>query len=177
MKIESRYTLSFPRRMVWDTLLDPEVLGRCLPGCEKFEEVARDKYAVTVKLGVSAVTGTYNGTVEIADKTPPDSYKLRGEGKGPPGWARGEAVFRFSEADGKTAVVTTADVAVGGTIAGVGQRMLEGVSKVMVQQFFEAVEKELSGQKVRFTFLGAILGWFRIAFRMLLEALRGWRRG
>jgi hypothetical protein len=177
VKIERRYTLSFPRRRVWETLLDPEVMARCLPGCEKFEPLGPDKYAVTVKLGVAAVSGTYTGTVEVCDKVAPESYRLRGEGKGAPGWARGEALLRFSDSDGKTEVVTSADVSVGGTIAGVGQRMLEGVSKVMVQQFFEALEKELSGQKVRITFLGGILGWLRTAARMLLEALRPKKSG
>lgn len=176
MKLESRHTLAYPRSRVWDVLLNPEVLSRCLPGCERFEQIGEEKYAVTVKLGIAAIKGTYTGTVEIVDKLPLTSYKLRGEGKGAPGWAKGEAIFELAEQNRKTEVTTRADVSVGGTIAGVGQRMMEGVSKVMIQQFFESLEKELAGQRVKVSLLSFIWGALRTLIRLAMERLRGTRK-
>jgi carbon monoxide dehydrogenase subunit G len=85
MKVEVSHLLAYSRDRVWDVLLDPEVLARVMPGVEKFEEVGPEKYAVAMKLGVPAVRGSYKGSVQIVDKKKPDSYRLRGEGKGTPG--------------------------------------------------------------------------------------------
>ena len=176
MKLESRYTFPYPRSKVWNILLDPDVLSRCLPGCERFEQIGEEKYAVTVKLGVGAIKGTYTGTVEIVDKLPQTSYQLRGEGKGAPGWVKGEAAFELVERDGKTEVTAHTDVRIGGTIAGVGQRMIDGVSKMIAQQFFESLEKELAGQQVKHSFLSFIWGAFRTLIRLVIERLKGTRK-
>ena len=136
-----------PREQVYAALVDPVVLARLLPGVEKFTETETDKYEVVVKLGVGAIKGSYQGNVEIFDRTPPEGYKLRGEAKGGPGWARGEAQFQLEASEtGGTRVIAAADTQVGGAIAGVGQRMMEGVAKSMAQEFFVAVGRELEGQ-------------------------------
>ena len=74
MKVEVSHLLAYPRERVWEVLLDPEVLARVMPGVEKFEEVAPDKYALAMKLGVPAVRGSYTGSVQIVDKNRPASY-------------------------------------------------------------------------------------------------------
>ena len=104
MRVEVTHLLAYPRERVWNALLDPAVLARVMPGVEKFEQVGPDQFAVAMKLGVPAVRGNYTGSVQIADKQAPASYRLRGEGKGGPGWARGEVLFTLVQEDGGTRV-------------------------------------------------------------------------
>ena len=119
----------------------------CCRGSKKFEVAGPDKYAVQVKLGVPSVKGTYTGSVEIFDKQPPASFRLRGDGKGGPGWARGEVLLTLTPEGDGTAVNAKANAVIGGTIAGVGQRMMEGVAKGMARDFFAALDRELRGRK------------------------------
>jgi len=147
LQIDLSQMISHPREKVWEVMLDPEVMARVLPGVEKFEVVGPDKYAVQVKLGVPSVKGTYTGSVEIFDKQPPTSFRLRGDGKGGPGWARGEVLLTLTPDGDGTAVNAKANAVIGGTIAGVGQRMMEGVAKGMARDFFAALDRELQGRK------------------------------
>jgi carbon monoxide dehydrogenase subunit G len=151
VQVEVSHVLAYPRDRVWDALLDPEVLARVMPGVEKFEEVGPEQYAVSMKLGVPAVRGTYTGKVQIVDKKPPDSYRLRGEGKGGPGWAKGEVLMTLVAEDASTRVTAKGQAQIGGTIAGVGQRMMEGVAKAMAREFFESIDRELQGRKEKVT--------------------------
>src|SRR6185295_15190350 len=125
-----------PRQKVWDAFQDPERLRQAIPGCEKLEAIGNDEYKATMKVGVGGVKGTFEGKVRLMDKNPPDSYRMAVEGSGGPGFVRGETVITLSDIPGGTKVSYTADVQVGGLIAGVGQRMLGGVSKMMADQFF-----------------------------------------
>ena len=136
MKLEGSYDIPAPRDRVWSAFLDPEVLRQAIPGCEKLEAIGNDEYKATMKVGVAAVKGTFEGKVRLSDKKPPDSYKLAVEGSGAPGFIRGETVITLTDMEGGTRVSYTADLQVGGLIAGVGQRMLGGVSKMMADQFF-----------------------------------------
>jgi carbon monoxide dehydrogenase subunit G len=145
MKLEGSYDMPVPRQRVWEAFLDPEQLRQAIPGCEKLEAVGNDEYKATMKIGVGAVKGTFEGKVRLSDKKPPDSYRLAVEGSGGPGFIRGDTVITLSDADGGTRVSFTADVQVGGLIAGVGQRMLGGVSKMMADQFFNRMGQLLQG--------------------------------
>jgi uncharacterized protein len=137
MKIEGAHEISAPRQRVWDAFLDPEQLKKAIPGCERLEALGGDEFKATMKVGVAAVKGTFEGKVRLADKKPPDSYRMGIEGSGGPGFVRGEAAITLTDtAGGGTRVAYSADVQVGGLIAGVGQRMLGGVSKMMADQFF-----------------------------------------
>ena len=137
MKIEGSYDIPAPRQRVWEAFLDPERLRQAIPGCERLEAIGDDEYKATMKVGVAAVKGTFEGKVKLSDKQPPQRYRMTVEGSGGPGFIRGEAVMTLADGpDGGTTVSYTADVQVGGLIAGVGQRMLGGVSKMMADQFF-----------------------------------------
>ena len=94
-------------------------------------------------LGVAAVKGTYSGTLEFADKQLPSSFRVRGEAKGTPGWASGEVLVTLAEENGGTTVTANVNVQIGGTIAGVGQRMIEGITKTMARDFFHSIEQML----------------------------------
>jgi carbon monoxide dehydrogenase subunit G len=143
MKIEGAHEISAPRQRVWDAFLDPELLRQAIPGCERLEAIGPDEYKATMKVGVAAVKGTFEGKVRLTDKQAPDTYKMGVEGSGGPGFVRGEAAITLTDSGGGTRVAYNADVQVGGLIAGVGQRMLGGVSKMMADQFFNRMTELL----------------------------------
>ena len=140
MKIEGSYTFKASRERVWDLLLDPKIMAQCMPGCEGLEEVGPDQYEATMKIGIAAVKGTYKGKVSIKEKQAPVHYVLSGEGSGGPGFIQGEMAMDLDEKNGETVLRYSADAKVGGLIAGVGQRMIGGISKVIVEQFFKKME-------------------------------------
>jgi len=146
MKLEGSYEVKAPREKVWSAFLDPETLRKAIPGCEKLEMVGPDEYKATMKIGVAAVKGTFEGKVRLSDKKPSDSYRLAAEGSGGPGFVRADTLISLADIDGGTRVSYSADVQVGGLIAGVGQRMLGGVSKMMADQFFGRMSQLLQAQ-------------------------------
>jgi carbon monoxide dehydrogenase subunit G len=145
MKIEGSHDVPAARSKAWDAFLDPEVLRQAIPGCEKLEALGNDEYRAVMKIGVAAVKGTFEGKVKLADKKPPESYRLYAEGSGGPGFVRADTVITLAEIEGGTRVTYSADVQIGGLIAGVGQRMLGGVSKMMAEQFFDRMSQLLQG--------------------------------
>ena len=136
MKIEGSADIPAPREKVWAAFLDPNILAQALPGCEKLEAIGPNEYKATMKVGVAAIKGTFEGKVKLSDLEPPNRYRMAVEGSGGPGFVRGEAGMQMSDVDGGTKVSYDADVQVGGLIASVGQRMLGGVTKMMLDQFF-----------------------------------------
>jgi len=145
MKLEGSYDIAAPRERVWSAFLDPEILRQAIPGCEKLEAVGDGEYKATMKIGVAAVKGTFEGKVRLFDQKSPESYRMAVEGSGSPGFIRGETQISLAEAGPGTKVSYTADVQVGGLIAGVGQRMLGGVSKMLADQFFTRMGQLLQG--------------------------------
>ena len=143
MKLEGSYDVPAPRAKVWDAFLDPKQLKKAIPGCEKLEALGNDEYKATLKIGVAAVKGTFEGKVRLLDKKPPESYRLAAEGSGGPGFVKADTLITLTETDGGTRVSYSADVQVGGLIAGVGQRMIGGVSKMMADQFFNRMSELL----------------------------------
>jgi len=139
VKVQGQYSFPAGQAQVWALLLDPESLKHCIPGCESMEPTGPDQFQATLKVGVAAIRGTYKGKVAISDKQEPQSYKLLVEGSGGPGFVRGAATISL-EPDGEaTRVLVDGDGQVGGTVAGVGQRMLGGVAKMLMDQFFNCL--------------------------------------
>jgi hypothetical protein len=145
MKIEGTADLAAPRDRVWTALLDPATLARAIPGCDALEQMAPGEFRAVMKVGVGPVKGTFEGKVRLSDLEPPDRYRMAMEGSGGPGFVRGEAAMALSDAEGGTRVTYSADVQVGGLIASVGQRMLGGVSRMMLDQFFSRMAEILAG--------------------------------
>jgi uncharacterized protein len=145
MKLEGNYEIPASRQQVWEAFLDPERLRLAIPGCEKLEAIGPDEYKATMKVGVGAVKGTFEGKIRLTDQQPPESYRLMVEGSGAPGFIRGDTVITLAESGSGTRVSYSADVQVGGLIAGVGQRLLGGVSKMMADQFFTRMSELLTG--------------------------------
>lgn len=145
MRIVGSYTLPVARQEVWDALHDPAVLARTLPGCQALEVTGTDEYAVTVQAGVASIKGTYQGRVALSGKEPPERYVMDASGQGGPGTIDARVAVELDDVDDGTRVRYDVDATVGGTIAGVGQRVLQGASKKTAEEFFAAVEAELTG--------------------------------
>jgi uncharacterized protein len=141
MKIDGTYAFKAPQEKVWEIFNTVAYLQESLPGCEKLEEIEPGKYDVYLKIGIAAVKGKYKGKLEIADQKPPNSYRLTGEGKGLPGFVKGEALIELSPEGEGTLLSYQGDMQVGGLLAGIGQRMIGGISKMMLEQFFKNIEK------------------------------------
>jgi uncharacterized protein len=146
MKIEGSADIPAPRDKVWAAFLDPAILAQALPGCEKLEAIGPNEYKATMKIGVAAIKGTFEGKVKLSDLEPPNRYRMAVEGSGGPGFVRGAAGMQLSDVDGGTKVSYDADVQVGGLIASVGQRMLGGVTKMMLDQFFTRMTELLASK-------------------------------
>jgi carbon monoxide dehydrogenase subunit G len=149
MKVTGTALFDAPREQVWEALNDPAVLVRTIPGCQRLEAVGPDAYTMTITAGVASIKGLYSGEVRLTEQAPLDTFVLEASGSGTPGTVSASVLVRLSDEDGtdgpRTALTYDADAAVGGMIAGVGQRMLAGVAKKTAGEFFSAVDDLLTG--------------------------------
>jgi uncharacterized protein len=146
MRVAGNATLHAPVEAVYAALRDPRVLVRTIPGCERLEQVGEDAYAMTVTAGVASVRGTYAGDVRLTDHRAPNGFVLRASGSGAPGTVSANVTVDLAPGqDGTTELSYDADAVVGGTIGGVGQRLLAGVAKRTAGEFFAAVDEVLTG--------------------------------
>jgi uncharacterized protein len=143
MELAGSYTFDAPPERVWNVLMDPAVISSCIPGCDRFEPEGDDRYAVTLTVGLAAITGTYTGTVALTDKVPFTAYRLAMEGHGRPGFLKGSSVITLREQGPGTAVDVTASVTTGGPIARVGQRLIGSVARMMLDRFFGCLKTKL----------------------------------
>ena len=124
--------------------MNPGILGRALPGCEKLEANPDGSYHAQMKVGVAAVKGTYQARVEILDPAPPERFRMKVEGKGAGGFLIGEGTLALTEASGATQIAYTGEAQVGGVIASVGQRLMQAAAKQIIHQFFESFTKQIT---------------------------------
>ncbi len=116
---------------------DPEVLARAIPGCEGLEKIGDDEYRMKMKMAMASVSGAFDGKVKIADQSPPESFRLLVEGSGKIGFVKGEGLLKLNPNDEGTQVAYDGDVQVGGTIAAVGQRLIDMTARMMIKKFFD----------------------------------------
>src|SRR5260370_10527604 len=136
MKLEGSYDVPVPRKKVWDAFLNPATLKKAIPGCEKLEALGHDEFKATLKIGVAAVKGTFEGRVKITDKKSHESYRLMAEGSGGPGFVKPDTLITLTDIAAGTRVSNDADVQVGGLVGAAGQRSLGGVPQMVAAQFF-----------------------------------------
>jgi carbon monoxide dehydrogenase subunit G len=146
LKVEGSYLMAFPRETVWKALTDPQVIAKCLPGCEKMEALGEDLYEATLKIGIGAVKGTFSSRIRMQVLSGGQQYRLAVEGKGAIGFLKGDGVITLDDSVEPTRVAYQGDVQIGGVIASVGQRMIQGFAKQTISQFFSAMEREMSSQ-------------------------------
>ena len=123
----------------------PHFSARCIPGCREMRELAPDKYAVRMDLKVASVGGSFAGEIALSDKTAPQACRIAVSGSGTLGHGTGEARFTLEPAENGTLLAYDGAGEIGGLVAGVGQRVLRGVSKHLIGKFFKSVRTELEG--------------------------------
>jgi carbon monoxide dehydrogenase subunit G len=143
MDISGSYTFNASVDRVWDLLMDPTVIASCIPGCDRFEPDGEDRYRARLTVAMAAITGTYDGTVVLAEKVPQTSYRLTGEGQGRAGFVKGSSAITLRADGAATVVDVTATVQTGGPIARLGQRLVGSVSKMMLDRFFACLQGKL----------------------------------
>lgn len=150
MKMTGEYTLPADRETVWRALNDPDVLGASIPGCEEFEKVADNEFRAAAMVKVGPVKARFKGTVILSDIDAPRSYRISGQGEGGvAGFAKGGAVVNLAEApEGGTVLAYDVEAQVGGKIAQVGQRLVNGAAKKTADQFFANFRQQLVGEEV-----------------------------
>ena len=142
MKIAGTSTVPAPLERAYTLLQDPAVLARCMPGCEALDRIGENEYAMRMKMVLASISGNFEGKVRIADANPPDSFRLIVEGTGKIGWVKGGGLLTLPE---NGSVNYEGDVQVGGTIAAVGQRLVETTAKMLIKRFFDKLAGEAAG--------------------------------
>ncbi|MGA9882429.1 MAG: carbon monoxide dehydrogenase subunit G [Candidatus Acidiferrales bacterium] len=138
MKISGSYALAVPQERAYEMMQDPAILARAMPGCESLEKIGENEYRMKMKMVLASLSGVFEGKVRIADQNPPSSFRLVVEGSGRPGFIKGDGLLKLvPAASGGTEVSYDGDAQVGGTIAAVGQRLLDGTAKLLIKKFFE----------------------------------------
>ena len=143
MKLAATYAFDAPPEKVFAVLIEPAILQKCIDGCEKMEKTGEDTYDAHLKIGVAGIKGSYVGKIRIDEKKPPESFTLRAEGKGAPGWVKGTARIQISPKDDGSELRCESEGQVGGVIAAVGSRLVDAVAKKMLDEFFHKLGEQL----------------------------------
>ena len=149
MKMTGEVALPADRQTVWEKLNDPETLKLCIPGCQSLEK-SGSGFAAVAKIKVGPVSATFKGSVELTDLDPPNSYRISGQGEGGvAGFAKGGARVRLSDAEGGGTLLSyDVEANIGGKLAQLGGRLVDGVAKKMADQFFACFVKSVTGEAV-----------------------------
>lgn len=144
MKITGEYTVNASQLQVWTALNDIEVLARVVPGCEKLEQVGDNQFEGTVKLGMAGIKGVYSGKIRLEDVDAPRYYKLVAAGKGSNGVVDAVGTVELvSQPDGRTLLKYGGEAQIGGMLASVGQRLIEGAARQLIAQSLKALEQQI----------------------------------
>jgi carbon monoxide dehydrogenase subunit G len=137
MDMTGEYRIAAPREKVWQALNDPVILKQCIPGCDSLEKVSATEMNGKVTAKVGPVTARFSGKVTLSELDPPNSYKISGEGTGgPAGFARGGAAVSLKDDGAGTALSYKVDANVGGKLAQIGSRLIDGTARKMADEFF-----------------------------------------
>jgi carbon monoxide dehydrogenase subunit G len=147
MNLEGEHVFNGPRLDVYGMFRDPDVLASALPGTQSLTAIDDNHYEGSMNIRIGPVSGTFSGKLEVADEVAPEKCTLIVEGRGAPGFAKGVGHVVFTEQeDGTTLLKYDGDVQIGGTLASVGQRMIDSVAKSMIKQAFETLDKALEAR-------------------------------
>jgi carbon monoxide dehydrogenase subunit G len=147
MKLEGEHIFNGPREEVWEMFLDPTVLASALPGTQKLNKISDTEYEGMMNVRIGPVSGAFSGKLVMSEVVSPESCTLTVDGKGAPGFAKGVGRVHFTDQnDGTTLMKYDGEVQIGGTLASVGQRMIDSVSKSMIRQGFESLDMALEAR-------------------------------
>ena len=136
MKLAGSYALNVKKEVVWKALNDPEILKKCIPGCEIFEKKSNTVFNATATNQIGPMNATFSGKLSLSNIQENQSYKLSGEGQSSVGFVNGIADVKLTEENGLTILNYEVDVNVGGKVAQLGSRLINGVAKKMSDYFF-----------------------------------------
>jgi hypothetical protein len=143
LAIEGEYRVNAPRQAVWDALNDAEVLKACIPGCEHIERKSDTEVEARIQAALGPVRSVFATRIELKDLNPPVSYTLSGEGKAASGFGKGTARVELAEDGAVTVLRYSAEMRLGGKLAQVGSRLVEGATRQLADQFFDTFAKRL----------------------------------
>jgi carbon monoxide dehydrogenase subunit G len=141
MDLTGEYRIPAPRETVWAALNNPEILKACIPGCEELNKTSDTEFVARVVAKIGPVKAGFSGKVALSDIDPPNGYTISGEGQGgAAGFAKGGAKVWLDSVDGGTATVLhySADAQIGGKLAQIGSRLVEGSARKLADEFFAA---------------------------------------
>jgi carbon monoxide dehydrogenase subunit G len=147
VKISGLHQLPIPQERAYALLQDPAVLAKCMPGCEGLDRTGPDEYAMRMKMVLASISGQFNGRVKISEPNPPQSFRLLVEGSGKIGFMKGDGLLNLSPAAAGTSVQFDGDVQVGGTMAAVGQRLIQTTANMMIKRFFDKLSTEATAMQ------------------------------
>ena len=146
MTMTGEVQLAAPRQTVWEKLNDPEVLKATIPGCESLEKTSDTSFQAVAVTKIGPVKAKWKGKVNLTDLDPPNGYKIVGEGEGGvAGFAKGAADVRLSDKDGGTLLTYSVEAQIGGKLAQLGQRLINGAAKKLADEFFANFAKAVQG--------------------------------
>lgn len=137
MRVEGSYTVPGTPERVYALLLDPVVLADCMPGCQQLVATGENTYEMKMKVVLAALSGDFTGKIAIANAEPPTGYRLSVDGTGRIGFLKGQGDLRLAAVAEGTLVSYEGDVSAGGTLAAVGQRLMDTTARMMIRRFFE----------------------------------------
>jgi carbon monoxide dehydrogenase subunit G len=143
MDLEATVVFQAPIERTWDLLMDTGAIAGCLPGCRDLHPIDTDRYDVELDLAISAIAGSFKGTVALEEKDPPRAYTLVVAGSGRQGFVNGRARMTLAPDGDRTAVHIAAHADVGGALARLGQRLIEGVARTLMDRFFACLSKRV----------------------------------
>ena len=141
MDISATYVFDAPAEKVWNTLMEPQALAACVPGCQSLEATGDNEYQAMVNVSLGPVRGSFTARVAITETNPFQSYRLSLSGNSNIGFGSGDSLVTLEEQDGKTTVRVDSQAQAGGTVARVGQRMMESVARGMLDRFFSCLQE------------------------------------
>ena len=148
MTMTGEHQLAANRQTVWAKLNDAEVLKACIPGCEELEKTSDTEFRATAKMKVGPVSARFKGRVTLSDLDPPNGYRIAGEGEGGvAGFAKGGAVVTLADRDGGTLLTYSVEAQIGGKLAQLGQRLINGAAKKLADEFFANFARAVQGEQ------------------------------
>ncbi|MFD1341724.1 CoxG family protein [Litorisediminicola beolgyonensis] len=146
MKMSDTREIAAPPEVVWAAILNPDVLKECVPGCTEMTGSPEEGFEATVVQKVGPVKATFKGEVEVSDMTEPEALTLSGSGKGgAAGHAKGVAKVTLAPSDTGTTLSYDVEAQVGGKLAQLGSRIIDGFAKKMADQFFTRLQEAIEG--------------------------------
>jgi uncharacterized protein len=144
VKIEGQFSFDgIASQAVWGFLTDANRIALCLPGCEKLVQTSEGAYDMQMRFGVGAISGVFSGSIQLHHLQPTSEYQMTVNGNGAPGFVKGEGTVQLSPGETGTQLRYYGDVSAGGPIASLGQRMIGGAARMVIDQFFKCVASKL----------------------------------